>query len=118
MSEMEDKLGTILGNPQLMQQIMSMANSLSGSGEKPATEAKENQPNSMPMPDPGLLRQLTGLAGQSGIDHNQRTLLSALTPYLSHDRIGRLEKAMRAAKMARFASSFLNNGGLSLLTGR
>ena len=30
----------------------------------------------------------------------------------------KLEKAMRAAKMARIASTFMNQGGLSFLTGR
>jgi hypothetical protein len=32
--------------------------------------------------------------------------------------VQKLEKAMRAAKMARMASAFLNAGGVSILTGR
>ncbi len=119
MSDLDDKLGAILGNPQIMQQIMSMASALGAQGE--AAEKSEAKEASSPLSiglDPGLLRQLGGLAGQSAVDQDQRTLLSALKPYLSHDRIDRLEKAMRAAKLARVASTFLNQGGLNLLSGR
>ena len=68
--------------------------------------------------DPALLQKIMGIAGQTGIDSNQRALLSALRPYLSGHRLGKLEKAMRAAKLASLASTFLGNGGLSILTGR
>ena len=44
--------------------------------------------------------------------------LNALRPYLSSGRIDKLEKAMRAAKLANAASSALRSGGLSFLTGR
>ena len=121
MDGMEEKLGTILNNPQLMQQIMSMAQSLSQSGEAPAppqsTPVKESLP-SMPEIDPTMIKKLSGLAGQSSIDREQQALLKALSPYLSRDRIGKLEKAMRAAKMARFASSLLGQGGIPFLSGR
>ena len=41
-----------------------------------------------------------------------------ISPYISRERSAKLEKAMRAAKMARLASAFLNAGGLEMLTGR
>lgn len=117
MSEMEDKLNTVLGNPQLMQQIMSMAQSLGQTTE--ATPEPEPLPEaSAPPIDLAMVQKLSGLASQSGIDREQQALLKALTPYLSRDKVSKLEKAMRAAKMARLASSFFNQGGLSLLTGR
>ena len=56
--------------------------------------------------------------GQSGIDSNQKTLLRALSPYLSAYRMQKLERAMQAAKLAGAASGFLNAGGLQMLTGR
>ncbi len=115
MDPMEEGLNAVLGNPQLMQQIMAMANSLS-QGQDPPPQSKK--PPELPNLDSNLLRQLSSMAGQGSVDQDQRALLSALGPYLSHDRISRLEKAMRAAKMARLASGFLNQGGLSLLTGR
>ena len=106
MDDMEQKLGAILGNPKMMEQIQAMAQSLGGPSEA--------SPQNGSPPDLSMLKNLGGL----GIDSNQQALLSALTPYLPGDRVERLEKAMRAAKMARAASSFLGSGGLQLLTGR
>ncbi len=121
MEGMEDKLGAILSNPQMMQQIMSMAQALGASeNHAPAQEApkQESAPSPIPGLDPGMLQKLAGLAGQSGIDRNQQALLKALGPYLSRGRIDKLEKAMRAAKMAGMAAVFLNQGGSHILSGR
>lgn len=120
MEEMEDKLGAILSNPQMMQQIMAMAQSLGSGSSAPAEPAPQPQPTpqSPSAPDPALLGKLASLAGQSNIDRNQQALLNALGPYLSRQRIIKLEKAMRAAKMANLASVFLSQGGLQALTGR
>ena len=108
MSEMEEKLGAILSNPQMMQQIMSMAQAMSPPPE-PAPPA---------LPDFSVMQKLAGMTRQSGIDKNQQALLRALSPYISRERSAKLEKAMRAAKMARLATAFLNAGGLDMLTGR
>lgn len=118
MDELEEKLGSILNNPQMMQQIMSLAQSLGGSQEPQQSREPEPTSPNLPNIDLGMLQKLSGFAGQTGIDREQKALLSALGPYVSRDRVGKLEKAMRAAKMARLASTFLNQGGLSLLTGR
>ena len=104
MEDLESKIGSIMENPQLMQQIMSLAQSL-GQSEQP--ESAPQPPESMGGLDLQTLQKLSSLAGQSSIDKNQRNLLSALGPYLSAHRINKLEKAMRAAKMARLALNFL-----------
>ena len=118
MENMEDKIGSILNNPQLMQQIMSMAQSLGQSQSPKQEEPKEVAPSPIPDIDLSVIQKMSGLAQQSGIDKNQQALLHALSPYLSQDRVSRLERAMRAAKMARYASAFLGAGGLQLPTGR
>lgn len=112
MDDLEQKLGAVLNNPQLMQQIMSMAQSM-GAQSPPEQKQPEPQPV-MPPIDPGMLSKLAGLSKQSSIDRDQQALLKALNPYLNKDRISRLERAMRAAKMAKLAGSFLGSG---LLTG-
>lgn len=117
MSELEEKLGTILNNPQMMQQIMSLAQSM-GPQAPPKQEESRPAASSLPDIDPGMLQKLSGLARQGGIDREQLALLSALGPYLSRDRISRLERAMRAAKMARMASSLLGPGGMLSQSGR
>lgn len=123
MSEIEEKLGQILSNPQMMQQIMSLAQAMNASQpqkQEPTPPPKPPQPTVPAIPDidPNLLRSLSSMTRQGGIDQNQQALLKALSPYLSQSRVNKLERAMRAAKMAGLASAFLNSGGLQLLSGR
>lgn len=118
MEGMEEKLGAILNNPQLMQQIMSMAQSISPTQQSIPVEAPAQSSSSMPDFDPALLQKIMGLASQTGMDANQKALLCALKPYLTGERISKLEKAMRAAKLASLASTAFSSGALSFLTGR
>jgi len=122
MSEMEDKLNSILGNPEMMSQIMAMAQSM-GKGQQPAaaptpTPVQETPKISAPSFDPKLVQRIYGIASQSGIDKNQQALLKALSPYLTNQRISKLEKAMRAAKIAGLATTALNTFGAQLNPGR
>ena len=89
MSELEEKLNSVLNNPQLMQQIMSMAQNMNNDT---AAEPSATQ-DAMPELDINLIRQLSGMAQKGTIDRNQQSLLKALGPYLSPGRIGKLEKA-------------------------
>lgn len=112
MSELEEKLGALLSNPQLMQQISSLVQAI-GQPSQPAPS-----PPPMPEPSPPELdfSQLQGLASflqSNRIDTNQQALLRALSPYLSPWRVGKLERAMRASKMAGLASVLLRGDGQS-----
>lgn len=102
MEDMEAKLGAILGNPQMMQQIMSLAQNFQTEPE-PSPAPVETAPEI----DFAMVQKLTSLIGKTGIDSHQKALLHALGPYLSGNRIQKLEKAMRAAKLAGMASAFL-----------
>lgn len=110
MDELENKLSAIMGNPEMMEKIMALANSM-GSAE-PNQKADTPQPSSVPQIDLSMLQKLSGMAGHSNIDSNQKNLLKALGPYLSRQRLGKLERAMRAAKMAGLATTILPNLGL------
>lgn len=116
MDEMEEKLGAILGNPQLMQQIMSMAQSLGQSAPEPPPP-KQEPPSVAPDIDPAMIGKFMSLAGKTDIDRNQKALLGALKPYLTQQRLQKLEKAMRAARLAGAASSLLPDG-IPFLSGR
>lgn len=115
MSELEEKLEAVLSNPQLIQQIMGFAKVLGAPAQSQEPPPKNEVP---PGADPGLLQSLSAIIGQGGLDADQRQLLKALSPYLSRDRITKLERAMGAARMAGAASAFLNAGGLQMLSGR
>lgn len=107
MDNMESQLSAILGNPQMMQQIMSIAQNFQ----------TETEPQPPPTADTGpeidfaMVQKLSSLIGKTGIDSHQSALLHALSPYLSSHRIQKLEKAMRAAKLAGMASAFFGSLG-------
>ena len=98
-NELEQQLRSVLNDPSAMQNILAMAQTLSGAG---TTDAPPDDKERLPM------QKLTSLAMNSNIDHQQRSLLNALAPYLSNDRIRKLENAMRAAKMTRLASTLIS----------
>ena len=106
MEDMQNQMNAILGNPEVMQKIMAMAQSLGqskGNDQQSALPKQESNDFSMPNIDLSMVQKLAGLAGQSSIDADQRNLIGALRPYLSASRLSKLERAMRAAKMASMA---------------
>ena len=117
MSELEEKLGTILSNPQLMQQISAMAQALGQAPPEPPAPPPV-APQSPTLPDPAMLQKVSGMLQAGRVDQEQQELLNALSPFLSQSRIGKLERAMRAAKMAGFASALLKSGGMNIFGGR
>ena len=138
MSELEEKLENILGNPQAMAQIMSLAQSL-GAGSQNADQPQappEQAPPRDPPPqapeqpalpsagglaemlgglDPSMLSAAAGLLGQfnSGKDDRRVALLTALRPFVREDRYAKLDQAVQIAKLSR-----LIRGGLELFRQR
>ena len=109
MEDMQEKLNAILSNPQMMSQIMSLAQNFGSESPPPPRETPQEAPPQLGF-DPGMIQKLIGFAQNTGIDKNQQTLLAALSPYLPRERIQRLERAMRAVRLANAASSFLGSG--------
>lgn len=107
MDDMQSKLGEILGNPEMMQKIMSFAQNFNQNDTASKQENVQEASSPFPQFDPAMLQKLTGMAQNSRIDNNQQLLLNALRPYISNRRIYKLERAMRAAKMAGMATAFL-----------
>ena len=112
MSELEEKLGAMLSNPQLMQQISSLVQAM-GQPSQPAPSPPPMPEPSPPEPDFSQLQGLASFLQSNRTDANQQALLRALSPYLSPWRVGKLERAMRASKMAGLASVFLRGDGQS-----
>lgn len=121
MDDLEQKLNSVLSNPQMMSQLMSMAQTLSGTQQETAPPESQPAPKPPAMPagiDFNMMQKVAGIAQRTGIDKNQQQLLRALGPYLCKERITKLEKAMRAAKIASLATTFLGNGRALLNSGR
>lgn len=127
MAEFDDKLNSILSNPDAMAQIMQLAQSLGGGTEQPS--APPPPPPQAPQPPaPGggdLLSSLTGgldpqlllrllpliqeLGGQQ--DSNARQLLYALRPYLRPERQEKIERALQLARLFHIGKKFLAEWG-------
>ena len=136
MAEFDDKLNSILSNPDAMSQIMQLAQSLGGaspasssppggqSGPQPE-QAWEPPPQSAPPPagagllssllgggglDMGLLTRLLPLIQELGgqRDSNARNLLYALRPYLRSDRQEKVERALQLARLFHLGKKFLS----------
>ena len=125
MAEFDDKLNSILSNPDAMAQIMQLAQSLGGGTEQPAAPPlPPPQAPQPPAPSPGggdLLSSLTGgldtqlllrllpliqeLGGAQ--DSNARQLLYALRPYLKPERQEKIERALQLARLFHIGRKFL-----------
>ena len=130
MAEFEEKLNSILSNPALMSQIMSMAGSMGQSQSQPSApppqqpfSQSQNVPFSqnqqyaapqgmggVPGFDPAALQGMMQLLKSTQIDQRQQQLLRALEGYLPRERVQKLTKAMQAARIAKYASSALSQG--------
>ncbi len=96
MAEFDEKLQSILGNPEIMGQIMSMAGSLN--------QPKPSPPPSMGLPfDANAMQSMMGLLRATQLDERQQNLLCALRGFVPEDRLERLQKAMQASLIAKFA---------------
>ena len=112
MAQLEEQLNQILGDPQAMEQIMALAQSLSGKQEEERQPEEETQPpaeNDPPSPlsaldglDPRLLRMGMGLLSEySAQDDKKTALLAALKPFLKPERQEKMDQAVRIVRLTR-----------------
>lgn len=109
MGGFEEKLESILNNPQAMSQIMSLAQSL-GDGPSDHVEPTPSEPPPPPPSssgfqlDPRLLTGIASLLSQCNNDDDQRiALLNALKPFVKEQRYAKIDKAIQIAKLSRMA---------------
>lgn len=110
MAEFEEKLQSILGNPELMGQIMSMAGAMNQQQPPPPPPPPPQQSAGLPF-DPNAMAGMLNLLKATQLEPKQRQLIQALRGFVPDDRLVRLEKAMQASLIARFASTAMNQGG-------
>ena len=108
MAEFEEKLQSILSNPELMGQIMNMAGAMNQ--QQPPPPPPPQPPAGLPF-DPGAMAGMMQMLKATQLEPKQRQLLQALRGFVPDDRLVRLEKAMQASLIARFASAAMNRGG-------
>lgn len=117
MSELEDKISEVLGDPEQMAQITRLAQSLMGGAGDTAgetsgsTEGAKTSARPAAMPDlaslgidADMLSRITRLISSGSAQNaDEQALLNAMRPYLSEKRRGKMDKAMKLARLARIA---------------
>ncbi len=132
MAEFDDKLNSLLSNPDAMSQIMQLAQSLSGDTRQEAAAPPPPQPppqapfagqtgTQNPFSgdlfsalgggmDPKLMMKLLPLIQELGgqKDSHARQLLFALRPYLREERQEKVERALQLARLFHIGKKFLS----------
>lgn len=133
MAEFDEKLNSILSNPNAMAQIMQLAQSLGGETTPPQPQPVQQQtpppPPQSAVPsfgggndlfstlgggmDPSLLLKLMPLIQELGgqKDSHARQLLYALRPYLKEERQEKVERALQLARLFHLGKKFLSDWG-------
>ena len=129
MSEFEDRINSILGNPEEMEKIMNLASQFMGGSDKKEESAAERSEGGVQSQSrgavPGGLDALGSLGGfdmemfskmgrlmsQVKGGSEKTELLRAMGPYLKQERREKLEKAVRFARIAKVAGAALREYG-------
>lgn len=130
MSEFEDRINSILGNPAEMEKIMSLASQFmgGGSGKNEETQTQRDGGDSQSGSGTGAGPDSGGIGGLGGFDAETLTkigrlmshaqgssekteLLRAMSPYLKPERREKMEKAIRFARVAKIARAALREYG-------
>lgn len=121
MSDFDEKLNSILNNPDSMAQIMQLAQSLSGSTQTaPAATAHSFTPPAPPPApenttvsdsfDPKMFQRFLPLLKemQSQESSNASQLLLALRPYLKEEKQEKVGRAIQIARLIRMGKHFFS----------
>ena len=129
MNEWEEKLNTLLSDPDAMSQVVNMAQALSAQmgGNAPQGEGNAAPPpppqNTSPPPDAGnpfsqfgsidpeLLQRLIPVIKQMNRPESSETsaFLYALRPFLKPSRRDKVDRAVQLAQMIHLAKTFFNS---------
>lgn len=118
MSEFEDRLNSILNDPEQMDKIANMAKSLMGGGTDPGPQTESTADSGVSSIleglDPGMMQRVMKMMSgmNQGPDENT-ALLEAMKPFLKEKRRAKMDRALKLAKMAKMAQlAFGDLGGI------
>lgn len=121
MSELQDKLNSLLSDPAGMAQVVQLAQQLSSTMEPSAAPTPQSgAPTPPPSPNPPpstampggidlstVSRFLPMLQALSSDQSHSMQLLNALRPYLKEEKQGKVERAARLARLITVGKRFL-----------
>ena len=99
MSDFENDLNRILGDPKAMREIMDMAAAFrNGNGSPAENKCETGEPSGI---DPEKLSRIMRIVGELGRDGGDASLLYAIRPYLNPRRKAKFNDALSVMRMAR-----------------
>ena len=121
MSELQDKLNSLLSDPAGMAQVVQLAQQLSSTMEPSAAPTPQSgAPTPPPSPNPPPSTALPGGIDLSTVSRflpmlqalfsdqsHSMQLLNALRPYLKEEKQGKVERAARLARLITVGKRFL-----------
>lgn len=127
MSELEDKLNSLLNDPEELGRVTEMAKGLMDSGlgdklsglfgggeQKAAAESKPTPKvagSGDMILDSGMLAGLGKMMSAASKGSDKTALLSAMKPYLAEKRRNKMDRAMKIARLAKIAGVALSERG-------
>ena len=127
MSQLDEKLNQLLGDPAAMAQVMQLAQQLSGTlGEGSGGGSPPPSPPPAPAPPPGtnplgafdpqlLTRMLPLMQSLTQTSGPTQQLLTALRPFLREEKQEKLQRAAQLAKLIHLGKQFLTEWGGGLV---
>lgn len=118
MSEWEEKLNSLLSNPDAMAQVMELAQNLSAPQESTPPKPPQAEQNASPSVsqmlssiDPALLKRLIPALQEWNrpAGNDTAAFLFALRPFLRPSRREKVERAVQLAKILHVAKTFFGN---------
>lgn len=121
MPDLNELLAQVMSNPQAMEQINALAQSLGLQGSPEPSSPPP--PSSAPMPDgmpdaTQLVGTLFQMSRSMGGDDRQVALIQALKPFVRPERAQKLERAIQIARISRLAGNALQGFSKNLTQGR
>ena len=120
MGELEDKINSVLSDPEQLSEITRLAQTLMGGGQEDrAWGGGSFSPSAQPASS-GLFDQLgldgdvlkkIGRAMNMSSGSNSQALLEAMKPYLSDKRKTKMDKAIKLARLAKLAGFAMGEMG-------
>ena len=113
MDDLQSKISAIFSSPESMEQIRSLAQSLAGNSDITRSQipAVEHHEDALPLIDPRIMQLMTRAMGEFSKPSEASALLGALRPYLSPERMSKVDNAINIAKIAKIAKTIIPEFG-------
>ena len=112
MDDLQSKISAIFSSPESMEQIRTLAQSLAGGNDthSSASSTPSNE-DAFPLMDPHIMQLMTKAMSEFSKPSEASALLGALRPYLSPDRMSKVDNAINIAKIAKIAKTIIPEFG-------